>query len=245
MKLIKIFSATFLLILFMSISPLKSKAQVQVSVSYQYFYDNLSPYGSWVSSPQYGNVWVPNVAPGFRPYYSHGSWVYTNNGWMWASSYNWGWAPFHYGSWYYDSNYGWMWVPGYDWAPAQVTWGYYSGYYGWAPMGPGIAYGSPYYSNMDYWVFCHPRYMTSSNWTSHTHTANNNRIVLTNDIYITQVKNITLENNNGNYNGNRFNAGPKKETFEKASNQKLQVVSIKDNALPVKASRNGNECRSR
>ena len=34
---------------------------------------------------------------------------------------------------------------------------------------------------------------------------------------------------------------PLQETFEKASNQKLQVVSIKDNALPVKASRNGNE----
>ena len=30
--------------------------------SYEEFYDELSPYGSWVSYPQYGYVWVPRVS---------------------------------------------------------------------------------------------------------------------------------------------------------------------------------------
>src|SRR5665647_1119392 len=78
------------------------KASAQVSVSFQVFYDELSPYGYWVDNPDYGYVWVPNVAPGFTPYGSNGYWVFTNEGWTWVSNYPWGWAPFHYGRWFYD-----------------------------------------------------------------------------------------------------------------------------------------------
>jgi hypothetical protein len=106
------------------------------AVSFQFFYDNLSPYGAWVSYPGYGYAWAPRVAGGFRPYFSSGQWVMTDLGWTWVSYYDWGWAPFHYGSWVYDPFYGWLWVPGYNWAPAWVTWGYYDGYYGWAPLVP-------------------------------------------------------------------------------------------------------------
>src|ERR1044071_9740974 len=88
-----------------------------IAVSFQLFYDELSPYGTWVSYPSYGYVWVPGVTIGFRPYLTDGRWVYTDMGWTWVSYYDWGWAPYHYGSWMYDDLYGWMWVPGYDWAP--------------------------------------------------------------------------------------------------------------------------------
>ena len=75
------------------------KASAQTYVSFQVFYDDLSPYGDWIETPNYGYVWVPNVAPGFSPYGTNGYWVYTEYGWTWVSTYAWGWAPFHYGRW--------------------------------------------------------------------------------------------------------------------------------------------------
>ena len=76
-------------------------------VSYQTFYDELTPHGRWIQSPEYGYVWVPNVGAGFRPYSTNGHWVWTDNyEWMWVSNYRWGWAPFHYGRWYLDPFYG-------------------------------------------------------------------------------------------------------------------------------------------
>ena len=114
------------------------------SITYQTFYDDLSPYGSWIDYPEYGNVWSPNVDGDFRPYATNGHWVYSNEGWMWNSYYNWGWAPFHYGRWIYDDVYGWLWIPGYDWSPAWVTWGYVDDYYCWAPLMPGVGVGAAY-----------------------------------------------------------------------------------------------------
>lgn len=92
-------------------------------ITYQTFYNDLSPYGTWIDYPGYGNVWNPSGIADFTPYSSNGYWVYSNAGWSWNSGYSWGWAPFHYGRWFYDDNYGWLWVPGYDWSPAWVTWG--------------------------------------------------------------------------------------------------------------------------
>ncbi len=60
------------------------------------FHSALDPYGRWIDDPQYGTVWISNE-PGFRPYYTNGHWVYTDEGWAWVSDYSWGWAPFHYG----------------------------------------------------------------------------------------------------------------------------------------------------
>jgi hypothetical protein len=94
----------------------------QGTVSLQVFYDELSPYGNWVSYNNYGFVWIPEAGLDFYPYSSNGKWVFTDTGWTWYSGYNWGWAPFHYGRWLYDNSYGWMWVPDTEWGPAWVTW---------------------------------------------------------------------------------------------------------------------------
>ncbi|HEX9151326.1 MAG TPA: DUF6600 domain-containing protein, partial [Flavobacterium sp.] len=132
------------------------KAAAQVSISFQIFYDDLSPYGDWINTPEYGYAWVPDVSPAFIPYRTNGYWVFTNVGWTWVSNYSWGWAPFHYGRWYYDPYYGWIWVPGYEWGPGWVIWRRSAGYYGWAPIGPGIsitiAYGSGYRLPYNYWT---------------------------------------------------------------------------------------------
>lgn len=129
----------------------------QVGISFQIFYDELSPYGSWINNAEYGYVWRPSYRNNFFPYGNNGYWIYTEMGWSWVSNYPWGWAPFHYGRWLYDPFYGWVWVPGYEWAPAWVTWRECPGYYGWAPLGPDIsfdiAFGSGYYVPYDRWRF--------------------------------------------------------------------------------------------
>jgi hypothetical protein len=115
--------------------------------------EDLDAYGSWTNVPDYGNVWVPAVAPGWAPYRA-GRWVwYPYYGWTWVSYEPWGWAPYHYGRWFlYAGN--WAWWPGpvypaYNpvWAPAYVSfvgfgggWGFSFGFgfgsIGWYPIGP-------------------------------------------------------------------------------------------------------------
>ncbi|MEI7662892.1 MAG: DUF6600 domain-containing protein, partial [Bacteroidota bacterium] len=93
---IKIIALLAVLFICTWVTPGSASAQ-EGSVSFQVFYNELSPYGSWIENPQYGYVWVPDVSPGFIPYSTNGYWVFTDEGWTWVSNYAWGWAPFHYG----------------------------------------------------------------------------------------------------------------------------------------------------
>ena len=105
-----------------------------------YFYNDLAPYGTWVSVAGVGWCWQPAavaVNRGWRPYCDSGHWVYTDAGWFWQSDYSWGWAPFHYGRWHMDAGCGWVWVPGRTWGPAWVTWRTVGTTCGWAPLPPG------------------------------------------------------------------------------------------------------------
>jgi hypothetical protein len=104
-----------------------------VSVSISYFHHELAPYGRWVYTRAYGEVWYPTVVvAGWAPYVD-GEWVYTDCGWTWVSYDPFG-DPFHYGTWVWVDPYGWSWVPGYVWGPAWVTWAWTDGYIGWAPL---------------------------------------------------------------------------------------------------------------
>jgi len=117
---------------------------------------DLDPYGQWVNAPDYGNVWVPAVAPGWAPYRA-GRWVWEPfYGWTWVSYEPWGWAPYHYGRWFMYGG-AWAWWPGpvigaplYRplWSPAYVSFfgfgggvsfgiGFGFGTVGWLPIGPG------------------------------------------------------------------------------------------------------------
>jgi hypothetical protein len=106
------------------------------------FEQQLSPYGRWVDTPEYGRVWMPaNVGPDWQPY-ADGQWVSTTWGWSFAAPVPWGWAVYHYGRWGWRAGFGWFWVPGYVWAPAWVSWRWANGYACWAPLGPrGYVYG--------------------------------------------------------------------------------------------------------
>jgi len=106
------------------------------------FQAQLAGSGAWIPVPGLGLCWQPAVAvvdPGWRPYFDHGHWIYTDAGWSWQSDYPWGNIVFHYGRWTLFNG-GWVWVPGYDWAPAWVCWREADGYCGWAPLPPGAVF---------------------------------------------------------------------------------------------------------
>jgi hypothetical protein len=116
-----------------------SVAPPPTSTEVSYFYDSLSPYGSWVYLSGYGWCWQPTVAVSvstWRPYCDRGRWYWSDGGWYWYSDYSWGWATFHYGRWYRHPGCGWVWTPGLVWAPSWVSWRYADGYCGWAPLPP-------------------------------------------------------------------------------------------------------------
>ena len=113
----------------------KAQAATNISVSIN-FYDDLAPYGNWVSyHDRY--VWIPeDVDDRWRPY-TEGHWAYTRRyGWIWVSDEKFGWATYHYGRWGYGRDIGWYWVPGRRWAPAWVAWSYDDDDIAWAPLPP-------------------------------------------------------------------------------------------------------------
>lgn len=204
------------------------------AVTYQQFYDGLSPYGQWINNSQYGYVWSP-YERGFRPYSTNGRWVYSTMGWTWVSNYSWGWAPFHYGRWMYDNFYGWVWVPGYEWAPAWVAWRGGGGYYGWAPLGPGmninISFGAIPVNN---WCFVPNRYI------------NNYRM---DRYYVRPVNNVTIINNTTIINNNyydktvnrNYNSGPRVMDVERETNQKIAPVRVVNRTTPGTSEVNKNQ----
>ncbi len=105
-----------------------------------FFYDELSPYGDWILSREYGWAWFPRDVHSYWRPYSEGRWVNTEYGWTWASYEPFGWATYHYGRWAWDRRFGWLWVPGTTWGPAWVSWQYGGGYVGWAPLPPSVGF---------------------------------------------------------------------------------------------------------
>jgi hypothetical protein len=104
-----------------------------------YFYNDLSPYGTWVQLNGVGWCWQPRVVVNnhaWSPYCNAGYWVYSDAGWYWQSTYSWGWAPFHYGRWHLHPGCGWVWVPDRVWGPAWVVWRSEGDRCGWAPLPP-------------------------------------------------------------------------------------------------------------
>lgn len=110
----------------------------EVEIEEEDFYQELSPYGSWFESADYGYVWQPAVSrdSSWRPYL-RGRWACSDRGWTWISNEPFGWATYHYGRWAnLGSGRGWIWVPGTEWAPSWCTWRQSSNSIGWAPLPP-------------------------------------------------------------------------------------------------------------
>lgn len=213
-----------LLLLSCSSTNQSSVSPQDLNISYQTFYDDLSPYGTWINYPTYGNVWHPSISGDFRPYLTNGYWNYSDEGWLWTSNYQWGWAPFHYGRWVYDNSYGWLWTPGYEWAPAWVTWGTYDNYYGWAPLMPDVNVGinfSSYNPPSVYWNLCDRKEIYNRNIES---ISEKREVVNNNYSRINVINNFNTTNTHNQY----YSKGPDIDEVQKFTNKNINPVKIKD-----------------
>lgn len=224
----KLLTTGAIVFLLMLMAPHKSMAQNDGYVSDQEFYDELQQYGTWVQDDQYGDVWVPDVDGDFRPYATNGYWVQTDYGTTWVSDYPWGWATFHYGRWRYDDYYGWEWIPGHEWAPAWVSWRQGGGYYGWAPMGPGISLtlslgGIGLNINNDYWVYAPQRYITSRYINRYYAPRTQINVIIRRTTYI---------HNTYVYNNRTYITGPRPADIQRITRRKVTVYKINDAPRP-------------
>ncbi|WP_228724212.1 DUF6600 domain-containing protein [Spirosoma sp. KUDC1026] len=193
-------------------------AQPGMSVPVESFYDELAPYGQWTQYPGYGNAWIPSAGPDFQPYASNGHWIVTEYGNTWVSNYDWGWAPFHYGRWIYDPAYGgWLWLPGSDWGPAWVSWRSGGGYYGWAPLGPGVNINVNVNLPAFCWTFVPQAYITSPR-------LYNYRVARPNVVNI--YHNTTIINNVYRSNNRAYVYGPQRGDIERVTRQSVPVYRI-------------------
>ncbi len=210
-----------LMIIANTIQPAKAQNDYYSS-TYQDFYNDLAPYGQWINDQQYGYIWLPDVSPDFRPYYTNGYWAMTEYGNTWVSGYDWGWAAFHYGRWTFDNYYGWLWIPGTEWAPAWVSWRSNNSYYGWAPMGPGINININIGNiPMDWWIFLSPNYFYQRSFQNNCYR----------DIRYT--RNIYQQTNYINYvyTGGRVRCytGPRANDYYRHTGQRASMYSIRNN----------------
>ena len=234
--LVKTFAFLVMVIAGTWLFPQRASAQND-NVSLQVFYDELSPYGTWVENPDYGYVWVPDVEDDFRPYVTNGHWVLTDYGWTWVSDFSWGWAPFHYGRWYVDPTYGNVWIPDTVWGPAWVTWRQSSGYYGWTPMGPGIniniSLGNSYYVPRERWVFVRDHDFMENNLNRYCMDRSSNYRIYDNSIVI---RNTRFDNDRRN----TYVYGPRREDVQRYSGREINSVRVRDYNKPGQTYNNGN-----
>ena len=236
-KLIKLPAVLLGLMLLFSGLTQKAIAQEYDDISLQSFYDELSPYGTWIQDPQYGNVWRPDVDQSdFRPYYTDGRWVMTEYGNTWVSDYDWGWAPFHYGRWITNRFNQWVWIPDTVWGPAWVSWRSGGGYYGWAPLGPGfsininIGGGGGYYNTPNnWWNFVSQRDIYSNRYPRYS------------SRNITIINRTTIINNTYGRGGrNTYYTGHRAEDIRRATNRDVRVYNVSRSETPGRTSITNN-----
>jgi hypothetical protein len=166
-------------------------------------YEDLDANGSWRSSPQYGEVWVPNAVPtGWAPYHD-GHWVWQAPwGWTWVDDAPWGFAPYHYGRWAQVDD-SWAWVPGPVvvsqppvYAPALVAFvGDGGGGGGGADWGVSLAIGGVATAGVAWFALGpgEPWHPYGGGWSPHYYNRVNNTVVVNNynrQVNVTNVTNI-------------------------------------------------------
>ncbi|UJP63261.1 DUF6600 domain-containing protein [Mongoliitalea daihaiensis] len=218
----------FVIVLMMGIGYLvpQQTSASPFGVNFQVFYNELSPFGDWVMDPTHGYIWVPYVDAHFHPYATHGRWVMTSFGNTWVSDFAWGWAPFHYGRWFWSNFYGWAWVPGYEWGPAWVSWRSGGGFYGWAPLGPGLHVNVSFGIPNNHWVFIPQRRFR------HRHFA---RYYVSHHRVTNVFHQTTIINNTTIVNNNTFYTGPSRREIERVTNSRVQVYNVQESNRPGRA----------
>ena len=228
-KLIKLPAIVLGLLLLLTGTTQKVMAQDE-DISLQSFYDELSPYGTWIQDPQYGYVWRPDADQGdFRPYYTNGRWAMTEYGNTWVSNYDWGWAPFHYGRWVYNRYNQWVWIPDTVWGPAWVSWRSGGGYYGWAPMGPGMNINVNFNIPNLWWVFVPQRNIYYDNFPRYY--SRRNMVIINNTTIINHV--YTRDRRS-------YYTGPRADEIRRYTRQAVPVYTVNRTSRPSRSNITGN-----
>ncbi len=204
-----------------------------------YFYNELEPYGIWVSYRPYGYVWVPrNVGYSWRPYAS-GHWAWTDYGWTWVSLERWGWIAFHYGRWGFDQALGWFWVPDIVWGPAWVAWRWGDAHIGWAPLPPGIDYvPGRGFGRRDWQIPGHFwNFVRGRDFMDHQI----DRWILPSERNITIINMTRFEVNIDERDRHVFNGGVDTNTIERWAGQPVHRYSLKDAGRPGPAREEGSD----
>ena len=221
--------------------------QIERAASYHYVspdapgVEDLDGYGEWTPATEYGDMWFPQVAPGWQPYH-YGHWVnHEPWGWVWVEDEPWGYAPFHYGRWiFYHGRWGWIPGPREEhpvWSPALVVFAGGVGGGGdsvWFPLGPGEPYRP--------WYPCSPRYIDRVNITNirETNVVHVQKTYV-NIVNVTNVTNITYVNRTVGVTAVRqqdFAAGrPVAQAALHVDPQQLQHVQVlaRPQAVPTRA----------
>ncbi len=128
-----------------------------------------------------------------------------------------------------------LWVPHYEWGPAWVVWRRSEGYYGWAPMGPGIsvevAVGGGYRVPDERWIFVNDRDISRPDIERHFVDRSTNTTIINNS---TVINNTYVDNSRHT----TYVAGPKKEEVQKVTGAAIKPVTIRETDRPGQALNN-------
>ncbi|MDQ3395049.1 MAG: hypothetical protein M3512_13175, partial [Bacteroidota bacterium] len=119
----------------------------------------------------------------------------------------------------------------YEWGPAWVNWRTTSGYYGWAPLGPGMYVNMTVNLPINYWVFVPYGYITSPRIYNYyvprrrvTHVYHQSIVI--NNVYV-----------NNNY---TYVAGPSRNEIERTTRKRVVVREINNTPSPNRTQVNRN-----
>ncbi len=208
-------------------------------------------------------IWRPYCANEFWNPYTNGSWLFTEQGWLWSSYYNWGWGPYNYGRWYYSGLYGWSWIPGGAWACNWVTWRQYNNYVGWYPTCPRVYWRGPtniIYSNRLFtyvprnWVFVDKKDFTKKIDNTTIAASGNNSKILKGSQKIKTAIYVDPSSPKIKYNGPDVNVvsqetgqniSPKKVTVKESDGREYadqkSIPSTKNNSVKPKEGNNNTK----
>jgi hypothetical protein len=122
------------------------------------------------------------------------------------------------------------------WGPAWVIWRRAPGYYGWAPMGPGMSidmsFGSNYNNYSNHWIFVNDRYFGRNN-INHYYASQND--------YDRLIRNSTVINNTyvDNSSQTTYVSGPTRSDVRGVTGRRVSSYAIQENNVPGQSLNNG------
>lgn len=185
-------------------------------------------------------VIFPKQASAQEPYISYqvfydqlspyGQWVdFPSYGYVWLPDAGSDFFPYSSRGYWIMTEYCWTWLSDYNW-------GWAPGYYGWAPMGPGISigmsFGSNYNNYSNHWILVNERYFGRKNINRYYASQNDYDMLFSNSTVInnTYVDNTRLT---------MYVSGPTRSDVRGVTGRRVSSYTIRENNVPGQSLSNG------